>query len=269
MSKVSVITAFNSDPFMALYFKKNYEEFWKDEVDELLVCVHGGNDEIDNFIASLFPMSRKSSIPLPELGIALDYIYPFVTGDILMTIDSDCYIYEKGLVTRYANSLIDCDATGTIGYATRPLSEADGLFRHFGIVRLNTFLSFWNKKKLNFPFTFQRMKFKKGEKFYGYEFPNDCKLDTLGYLTLRFINEGCHIKTIKKFENTNHIGGLSHISRRFLGENGISLYDIPSDKIGANPGTGLGFLKKIFYETYKDYPDQKLNDKYKRIWEKI
>lgn len=251
---------------MALYFKKNYEEIWKDEVDELLVCAHGGNNEIDEFIASLFLMGRKSSNPFKELGIALDYIYPFATGNILMTIDSDNYIYEKGLISKYVKELENFDAIGTIGYATQPLSEAQGLYNHFKMVRFNTFLSFWNKDKLNFPFTFQRMKFKKNEIFYGYKFPNDCKLDTLGYLSLRFICEGNKIKIVDKFQGSNHIGGLSHISRRILGENGVSVYGLPSEIIGRDVGKErMDFFKKIFLETYKFYPDNKLNEKYKRL----
>ena len=213
MATVSAITTFWNNPYLAVYFKRLYESYWKDEVDELLVCVHGPDKKVNHFIADLFPNSRITAIPLPEMGAALDYIYPFVKGDILMTIDSDNFITKKGVVKKCAEMVGETGsygAVGTAGKSARPLWIGEEVAKHFGIVRLNSFLSFWKKRCLNEkPFTFQRMKFKKGEKLFGFTFPDWCSLDTMGYMTLQFMQRGNLIHRLDRIDGSQHIGGLS------------------------------------------------------------
>ena len=231
MATVSAICTFWNNPYLAVYFKRLYESYWKDEVDELLVCVHGSDKKVNHFIADLFPNSRITAIPLPEMGAALDYIYPFVKGDILMTIDSDNFITKKGVVKKHIELMggEDCihrfEAIGTAGKSSRPLWIGDEVAKHFGLVRLNSFLSFWDKKRLDeAPFTFQRMKFKKGENLFDFTFPDWCSLDTMGYMTLQFMQRGNKIIQLGRdtIDGSQHIGGLSHEP---LGNNRIEIME--------------------------------------------
>jgi hypothetical protein len=223
---ITAVSTFWNNPYLAVYYKDLYEKYWKDEVDELLVCVHGDNIPVNNFIASLFPNSRITSQPVGEMGVALDYIYPFVKGDILVTVDSDCFIEKKGIITKYAEMIKNDEygAIGTIGKSSRPLREGEKVANHFGLVRLNTFLSFWNKHYIDnlFGSTFQRMRFSKGEEFLGYKFTEQCKLDTMAYLTLKFIQNHKY-KIMGEFEGVRHIGGLSH---QKLGNNRKEIMDL-------------------------------------------
>lgn len=209
--KISAITTFWNNPYLAVYFKRLYEKYWKDEVDELWVCVHGDNKPVNHFIHGLFEHSKITAIPLPEMGAALDYIYPYLKGDVLVTIDSDNFITQKGVISKYVSMIGEYDAIGTYGGSSKPLSVGEDLKKHFGIVRLNSFLSFWNKKKLDEePFTFQRMKFAEGEEFLGYRFKEWGFIDTMGYLTLKFIMSGKKVLVLDEVEGSRHIGGLSH-----------------------------------------------------------
>lgn len=210
---VSAITTFWNNPYLAVYFKRLYESYWKNEVDELLVCVHGSDKKVNHFIADLFPNSRITAIPLPEMGAALDYIYPFVKGDILVTIDSDNFITEKGVIKSCVETIKSeknkFKALGTIGKSSRPLWVGEEVAKHFGLVRLNSFLSCWDKKELDkMTFTFQRMKFKKGEDLFGFKFPDWCSLDTMAYMTLKFMQNN-PILRMSRIDGSHHIGGLS------------------------------------------------------------
>lgn len=216
MNKVVAISTFWNNPYLAVYWKRLYEKYWKDEVDELWVCVHGKDKKVNHFIAGLFENSKITAIPLPEMGAALDYIYPYLTGDILMTIDSDTFITKKGIIKGLASKIGEYDAIGTAGNSSRPLSLGESVANHFGLVRLNSFFSLWNKKKLDEkPFTFQRMKFLKGDKLFGFTFPEDGSIDTMGFMTLQFMQNN-KILPLGLIDGIKHIGGLSHIP---LGEN--------------------------------------------------
>lgn len=231
--KISAVTTFLRYPLLAVYFRYLYDKYWKDEVYELLVCVHGDNKRINHFIADLFENSRITAIPVHEMGIALDYIYPFVRGDVLMTIDSDTFIEKGGIITKYAKMIDRADVIGTVGNSSRPLSLGVQVAEHFGFVRFNTFLSFWNRKVLDEePFTFQRIKFRKGEIFLNYEIPEDGYLDTMAYMSLKFLQKKRPYKIIEHLEGCRHIGGLSHLP---LGEKNQEL------------------MKKILTELPKEY----------------
>lgn len=214
--KVSAVSTFNGNPYLAVYWKRLYEKYWKDEVDELWVCIHGDNKSVNHFIHGLFKNSKITAIPLPEMGAALDYIYPYLKGDVLVTVDSDNFITEKFVISRNVLLLKEYAAVGIFGGSAKPFSVSDDLQKHFGIVRLNSFLSFWDKKKIDEePFTFQRMKFAKGEEFLGYKFKEWGFIDTMGYLTLT-LKQKYNILPLKYIQGSQHIGGLSH---KPLGEN--------------------------------------------------
>ena len=109
--KTKVLTIFVPDPFIALYFKRCYEN-WKDEVDGLLIQVNGYRKEVVDFIADLY----KDEFVIKHYhhsnqGIGFDELYPHFEGDVLGTMCSDNFIYKKGVVADEVSKLNEYDAT--------------------------------------------------------------------------------------------------------------------------------------------------------------
>ena len=98
--KVSVMLAFVCNPYLAILQKRLYLKYWKDEIDELLINVNGRNDVIRKFIIDLWKDDDKVSLIVDtpteiRQGTAFETLYPGVLGKVLVTIDSDNFIYKK------------------------------------------------------------------------------------------------------------------------------------------------------------------------------
>lgn len=279
MKKISIITAFNSDCFLALMFKKSYEKYWKDEIDQLVICCHGENKEINDYIASIFEKDdkcivKKAEEKYTELGQALDYIYPEVTGDVLVTLDSDCYIQEKGIITKYALLIGRYDVIGTKGMGCKPIELRNLIAnKNHGMVRFNTALSFWDKKKLDTieNLTFKRQILRKGDKIPEIDFKlNERKLmiDTMALVTIKYLAKYKNWSIILKDENYKHVGGLSSTCKRFLRDGDkkdISVYGNKTEPRWLDKLMGkerLAWYLFIYLETVDQCKLEDFNQKY-------
>jgi hypothetical protein len=233
--RVEAMSAFNSDPFIALLFRKSLAN-WIDEVDRIHICIHGENDEINDFIESIFKHDKiityRPEQRFTELGQAYDHIYPNVNCDVLMTVDSDNFILKKGVVAKYAPIALKEGLVGYPGCSCKPVR----LWREIGqknynMIRINTMLSWWSKKKLDeLKFSFQRKVLRQGDIIEGIkiEAPK-ITIDTLAELTIKYLkkNNGKYHR-LKETDDWFHLGGMSMFSKYCLGENGVSIYGIPS-----------------------------------------
>lgn len=228
--KKSVMLAFICNPYVAVLQKKTYLKYWKDEVDEVLVNVNGLNDTIRNFIADLWREDDKVTLidNVPKeirQGTAFDNLYPYVKGRVLITMDSDNFIYKKGVISQFSNLVLggEYDAVGSIGYHAYPQEVAKACIDKYGTVRLNPFMSFWDKKiadKIEKP-TFKTYNYKKGEHYAPIDFnmPEDGWMDIMAPFSLEFFNKGgskwLKIPPTKEGSYT-HIGAISSQYRRFF-----------------------------------------------------
>ena len=226
MNKTSVLLAFVANPFLAVFMKNNYLNFWKDEVDEVLININGRNKMIVDFIVSLWNEDNKVKfidVVDREMrqGDAFDRIYPKATGDILMTIDSDNYVYKKGVVSRYVNWVREgkFDAIGSRGHHAYPAEVSDILVNKYGIIRLNPFMSFWRRdlvEKMDV-ITFRTYNYKAGEKFEPIgTFLLDGWMDCMARFSLQYWQFTKNYKVIDPtFQGEYvHMSGVSSVFRR-------------------------------------------------------
>jgi len=115
-SRISVLTAFHTEPYIALYFKKIYEKYWKDEIDAIYTLVSGSNYmDSASFTQTLWEGIAGFTgyaQDIDDHGKTLNRIYAWLdneemrgklpTSDIIMIIDSDEYIYREGWVEELA-----------------------------------------------------------------------------------------------------------------------------------------------------------------------
>jgi len=289
--KRAALTGFISDPYITLLFKKSFD-IWRDEVDQLLVCLHGGIDEIDRFNASVFEKDEKcytdiSDESFGELGLALDYLYPKIGKDVgvLITVDSDNFIFKKGIIERYASKIgPELDVIGSPGLSANRGTTADVIApKNHGFVRFNTFLSFWDKEKIDTleDWSFERFRLKDGDKIeeIGLQWSGkDGWIDTMSLLTIKFLSK---YKRYLKLERKDidksefiHIGGLSAMTRVSLEDpenKGKTMYN-RSGKYTNNTfqPSRLAWHLFAFLETVKQCPLDNFNRRYKKaLYNKI
>lgn len=115
--RISCLTAFHTEPFIALYFKKIYEKYWKDEIDAIYTLVSGSNYmNSASFTQTLWENEAGFTgyaQDIDDHGKTLNRIYAWLNNkekrgkipesDIIMIIDSDEYVYRKGFITELAN----------------------------------------------------------------------------------------------------------------------------------------------------------------------
>lgn len=223
---ISCLIAFVCNPYLAVMQKQTYLKYWKDEIDELLINVNGRNDQIRKFIVDLWKDDDKVKVvnDLPaemRQGTAFDSLCPAVEGKVLMTLDSDNFIYKKGVVEAHSNMILSgqYDAVGSAGHHARPVKVADKLVSKYTTVRLNPFMSFWNMGiVMRIPnLTFGTHSIEKGERwrFYG-DVDERISLDVMSYFSLQFFELSkkiCKIPSAREGEYV-HVGALSSIFRR-------------------------------------------------------
>lgn len=229
-NSVSCLIAFVCNPYLAVLQKETYLKYWKDEIDEILINVNGRNNQIRKFIVDLWKDDDKVKVinELPgemRQGVAFDSLLPAVEGKVLMTLDSDNFIYKKGVIRDHANIILsgEADSVGSQGFHARPKWAANALIQKFTTVRLNPFMSFWNMdivKQIN-NVTFKNFSFEQGEKF---RFIGDIKervtLDVMAYFSVQFFEISKKIMKIpsEKEGQYIHVGALSSIYRKnFMG----------------------------------------------------
>lgn len=172
--KLSVMVAFVCQPYVAALFRRSYEKYWRDEVDEVLVNVNGRNSKIRKLIVDMWKNDDKV-VFIDDVdwemrqGRAFDNLYKKVTGQILMTVDSDNFIYKKGVVSKFRDMMLNkqYDAIGSRGLHAYPKRVMSDAVSRYGIVRLNPFLSFWRKDVIDKieDLTFGTFNYKEGDKF--------------------------------------------------------------------------------------------------------
>jgi len=175
-----------------------------------------------------------------------------------MTIDSDNFIYKKGVVEKYADRIRS--------------GEYDYIGPH------KPFMSFWNKNILDtIDVDFREHHFQKGDKIKGY---SDCMdsykfLDVMELLSMRFSQKTDKIleTPIDDLPEHEHIGRSSPFIN-FLG-------DYPKEKTVDDIMNNRGVLKSmirlnrvsyvyyIFRQTKKYFPYKHYNDYYERMFEFI
>ena len=276
----TVLTAFNASPYLTILFKRCFDK-WKSEIDEMLVCLHSWNPVIDDENERILKDPKVRFWRHPsyiELGEALDHIYPHAKGDVIITIDSDNFIFDGGVIKKFAESIENnqYDAVGSKGNSGGG-DLAEHLINETGFVRLNSFMSFWDKKKIDSidKWTFKRTYFKEDQiddKIKELDWPI-CKLgwvDTCGILTYKYLKKYPRVWDIKPTdEGYMHVGGLSTFHRSVLGENGMSVIDVKSNLLNGqvtNPHI-LGWHLFLYEEASGNCSLKWHNEKYKRCME--
>jgi len=266
-NKVFVFVVFVPDPFLALYFKRLYDN-WKDEVDGLLVQVNGYRPEVVDFIADLF----KDEFVIKHYhhsnqGIGFDELYSHFKGDILGTMCSDNFIYRKGVITDEIAKLENYDAVGSGGLHIRPSIMADKVAEKIGTCRLNPFMSFWKAEKLKEiePFTFQAVNIEKDNQILGVSF-GEGRLDVMADMYIKFAEKGgkAFIHEADNPPYWMHASGLSsgvyghlmHSDGRNLAGNNRN-----NEKCNINIEF-LSWLYHCYETTVKDCPLKEFNNEY-------
>ena len=275
--RISVLTAFNSDPYIALLYKKSFQ-LWKDEIDELMIYCHGENEKIKGYIFDLFIDEPKcfpimSYIECNELGQALDSIYSRATGDIIATIDSDNFILKKGLITKYTKLIDDgeYDIIGKKGFHCRPLEAGKEIIDKIGLIRVNSMFSFWNRKKIDEieDMSFARVRLSKGDRIEEIDYTLEHEklwIDTMGMLTIKCLAKGDKLLILDRPKDKEyvHVGGMSKMSRQLLRDkDDISIYGIKSNFLDLKfKKHKLAWHLFAYLETYEECDLKWFNEKY-------
>ena len=260
--------AFVPDPYIALYFKKCYEN-WKDEADGLMVQVNGYRKEVVDFIADIY----KDEFVIKHYhhsnqGIAFDELYPHFKGDVIGTMCSDNFIYREGVVKDELAKLNEYDAVGSGGLHIRPPTMADKVAAKAGTCRLNPFMSFWKAEKLKEiePFTFQSVIYPEGTPILDMKFSPEGWLDHMSEMYIKFAEKGgkAFIHGADNPPYWMHASGLSSgVYGHFKHSDGKNLAG--NDRAHYDAQLNIGLLAwwwHIYFETVNDCPLEDFNKEY-------
>ena len=278
MPKISCLISFTHNPYLAVLQKETYLKYWKDEVDEVLVCVNGRNPEMMEFISRLWKQDDKVKwvFEAPcemRQGKAFDVLYHLVSGDIVMTIDSDCFIYKKGIVKKFADKIRSekFDAVGSDGHHVRPHQVAQQIYDRYKMVRYNPFLAFFRNSILwrIDDFTFGTRPFKKGDCYQAtgkLEYNGD--FDVMSLLSIQFNNLSNRPFLIPDTSCGEyvHVSAMSSIFRR----NFRKLEFAKQDDIYQPRGGAMGYwvwFWLIYNETKDKVPFQEFNREYEQMFD--
>lgn len=110
----SLMMAMIDDPYLAIQ-QFDYYQNYKDEIDQMLILISGEQKFIINFIAELWD-NQKNEITISYKNIrhgdAFNELYTEVKGDILITMDEDHFIYQKGVLDKYCGFIGEYDVVG-------------------------------------------------------------------------------------------------------------------------------------------------------------
>lgn len=132
----NLIMAFIDDPYMAIYQHDLYQNY-QNEIDELNIYISGRHSFIIDFISELWSEASHQIIfrqPVRH-GEALNELYGQSRGDVLITMDSDNFIFKQGVIDGYCKEIesLNYDIVGSLNYANH----------------INPFMSFWRMSLLN------------------------------------------------------------------------------------------------------------------------
>jgi glycosyltransferase involved in cell wall biosynthesis len=228
------MVVFTGNPYVAIAFNKLYKNFWRQEVDQIVVGVNDSNQEVVDFIAGLWHGDCKAVVwkdyKNHGQGGTFNNIYPLCNGEVVATMDSDNWVIQKGIVSHYIDEILNnkADAIGSFGYCCDHPKLRDQYVKKYGTVRLNPFMSFWRKsfiEKAGRPnFGMRICKYTDGKLLQAEK--NDLadrsklyKLDEMAYFSIS-VFEANDLMKIKKIPPGDkgyfHIGGLSNVSRFYI-----------------------------------------------------
>lgn len=280
---ISTMLAFIANPYIAVYQKKIYEKYWKDEVDELLINVNGRNDQMREFIHDLWFEDSKvkyiEQIPKERRqGSVFNDLYHHVTGDILMTLDSDNFIYKKGVITELVAPIRGGakDAVGSTGNHAYPWKNARILVERNGCVRLNPFMSFFKKSTCNkikdedIQFRSRPLKVGEYSEYLKGTPAEDGYIDVMGPFCIKFFEQSLKYTKIPPtvVGQYIHLYGVSSIFRR----NFKRMEDTNDQKFDERQATrqdiGYWASYKLLYDATKDdVPFPEYNKEYEKAFD--
>jgi len=268
----SLLLTFISDPYHALLFHDRWE-FFKDEVDQTCVGVAGKLPKVNDFIADLWGKNVVFRTDIHRnQGQSFNEIYPHTTNDVIITMDSDNYVFKKGLVRNYSDMIgKDYDIIGSEGLHIKPSSLIQDMHKYFGYVRINPFMSFWNREILNKieNLSWETFYFKKGDKLGDYTFPEEGYVDQMGGMSLKsfLLTKRVLIIESDKFPEYRHPGAMATATAHHLGKDDGSATIGNSNPLAINNAldhTRIGWWLFAFEMTKDRYPDKAFNDEYYR-----
>lgn len=229
--KNALMMAFICDPYLAAFQVDLYNRFWKNEVDEVLINVNGTNERIKNWIGDLWESQDKVTFVdrqrMMRQGTAFNYLYPHISKDVevVVTMDSDNFIYSEDVINKFAD-IIESEEYGIIGstgYHAYPSEVSNLIVNRYGTVRVNPFMSFWDKHILNkLPeVNWTSFAYKQGDIYPPVGLiPADGYMEVMAKLTLDVLHTGVKYLTIPPalFEKYVHVGGISQVFRRYFPE---------------------------------------------------
>ena len=273
----SLMISFTCNPYLAILQKRHYLKYWKDDIDEILIGINGMNQRVIEFIRQLWADDEKCvfvDIVAAERrqGFMFDRLYPHATGDIIITMDSDNFIYERGWIARTAQMMGGTDAIGSTGYHAFPAEVSQIFIKKYGTVRLNPFVAFFKKKIIDqMPVvTFETLPFKKGDMvdFWGEPMPCDGWFDVMSPFCLRYFKITSKYRTIaQQGPGYLHVGGLSSLYRRFWDSLDLTDNNVFSPRHRDLKPQGLyywRFYRAIYDATKNEYPDRQYNLEYEK-----
>ena len=270
--KTEILVAFVSDPYIALYFWELYEKNFKDEIDGLLVHVNGARLEVVDFIGSIYKDSKVLNLHYDHSnqGIAFDELYKEFKGDVLGTMCSDNFIYQKGIIKSEIERLQEYDVVGSKGLHASPPAMADKIDAKIGLCRINPFMSFWRADKLKQiePFTFQTVEKEIGDRleYLNMDYEGEGRLDIMTDMSIKFIANGnkAFIHGADNPPYWMHASGLSSgVYGHLMHSDGKNLagtdrnYDNVKVQIGL-----LGWWYLIYEKTVDKCPLKDFNNEY-------
>lgn len=270
--KVSVLIAFVCQPYLAAIQKKLFDRVWGEEVDEVLINVNGKGDYLRKIIIDMWKKEPKVKFIDEQnweqrQGPAFNNLYPHATGNVIMFLDSDNFIYKKGVV-RYFTDLIYGKvhtSIGSFGYHGYPAKVAERIMAKNSTVRLNPFMAFFDKSIIDKikDLDFGAFNFAKGEAI-----PcignSDVKgwLDIFGIFCVKYFDLSRNIYKIPgdKDDEWIHVSGLSSVWRR----NFRSLEEVNEFRTGKYEKISNHYLiwTYLCYEYTKDMLPKEFNDKF-------
>lgn len=250
--KRSMAISFIDDPYLAILFKRIYDKNIKGEVDELNIAINGENIEIVEFIKNLWKdeatniLMKYTKGETVAHGEALNKLYAISKGDIFITLDSDNFIYRKGIIDRYCTAIDNgVDYVGSF-------SPFMSFFRKSVLDKIDEvdFRDFHTKKENG------------TDKFY----------DTMKRLMIKFseISKLLYEIPIDNLPEYEHIGRMSafpiYVEDCYF-DRDTGLQRFVRKLFGR--ANRVALIKYIFDVTKDEYPDKKYNEFYWKTFQDV
>ena len=274
----SIFIIFTCNPYLAVLQKRLFDKFWGDEVDEVLIGINGRNKKMLEFIRDLWvdePKVKVIEIMESESrqGIMLNMIYKYATGEIIIIMDSDNFIYQKGIIDKMCNKIEQgYSSVGSLGLHAHPALVAEMFYKAYGTVRLNPFMAFFKKEIIDkSEIDFRTFNYELGQQVDFWGTPMPCKgwIDVMGAMCLRYFKHDFKYFTIT--ENAVgylHGGGLSSVHRRHW--KSMDVVDgnvfVQRDR-GPAERTHYWVMVKAVYDVTKAQVDGNYNAEYEKGFE--